>query len=831
MGSNWQGRTPWGQPLRGQSQGNRAVPSSGPGGQVPGGIATSPPMSNLHTTTRSSSGHLVSGRPISPWPRGVPPSWRPPYSLLYRTQRWHRSRVRQMARRRRLRRRSQSASHVGTAAAVTIGVFLLIVVLVSSATAAGSAYAYYTSESQAVANMAMNQGFQTTRIYDREGRLLFQLYGEGRRTFVSYDHISPWMIKATVDVEDKTFWTNSGVDVQGIVRAAINDLSGQSGLQGASTITQQLVRNAGLVGFDQTIQRKLEEAVLAIEVTNQYPKYKILEMYLNTVYYGDSNYGVEAAAESYFNMRPQYNPKLHRVVWPAEELDLAHASLLAGLPRSPSDYAPDYNPQAALARQQEVLTAMENVGDITPQQAAAATKETEHFIKYIRPYQSTKLAPWFVDYIIHDVLEPSIGAQLLNEGGLNIYTTLDLPLEQKVEQIIHNVLTNGYYDQFGNHFPPLGEGGLASYYNAHNAAAVLMEPRTGEILAMVGSADYNADTPQVQGQYNIAIHATRQAGSAFKPIVYATALQMGWFPSLVMQNVYPTCFPAPVSQPGPCGNWYAPSNFDGAASPPLPLRQMLDDSMNIPAVQAIEFTGIKNVLINARRMGITSLGLDPSKYGPSLVLGTAPVSLLQLTNAYSVFDNQGRLVPPVSILQINDAFGHVLYRYQPAAGAQVLSPQIAYLMTNILSDDLARQREFYLHSSLTLPSASYTPADNFVYNPASYRPAAAKTGTTDDNKDILQVGYTPYLVCGTWVGNSDDEAMAHNIIGVAGAGPIWQQIMEYASNYYHLPPSNFPIPPGVVQGVVSASTGLAPYAGQRATYTDWFLQGDLPAHP
>jgi membrane peptidoglycan carboxypeptidase len=778
-------------------------------------------------TTGGRIAAVMGARP--PATRTAPPPWRPPLPVR-KQPRWRRSRARLTVRRRR-RRRDQQSARYGLLVATTLGILLLAIVLISTATAAGSAYAYYSSESQAVANLATNHLFQTTRIYDRFGRLLYQLYGQGRRTYVSYDHISPWVIKATVDVEDKTFWTNGGVDFQGIVRATLSDVSGNGGLQGASTITQQLVRNAVLDNFSISIQRKLEEALVAIEVTNTYPKYKILEMYLNTVYYGDSNYGIEAAAESYFNMRPRYNAKLHRIVWPAEELDLAQASLLAGLPRSPSDYAPDYNPQAALVRQQEVLTAMENLGDITPQQAAAATAETRHFIRSIRPYQNTKLAPGFIDYLVHDVLEPSIGPQLLDEGGLNIYTTLDLNLEEKVQQIVTNVLQNGYYDQFGNHFPPLGYGGLASYYNANNAAVVMMEPHTGQILAMIGSANYNANTPQVQGQFNVATHATRQAGSAFKPIVYATAFQMGWFPSLVMQNTFPTCFPATVFPAGPCGNWYAPSNFDGTNSGPLPLRQMLDNSMNIPAVQALEFAGVKNVLINARRMGITSLGLDPNNYGPSLVLGTASVSLLQLTDAYSTFDNLGRYVPPVSILQINDAFGHVLYKYHPTGGTQVLSPQIAYLMNNVLSDDHARQLEFYLHSSLSLPSASYTPSDNFVYNPASYRPAAAKTGTTDNNKDILQVGYTPYLICGTWVGNSDDEPMTHNIIGVAGAGPIWQQSMEFADSYYNLPPSPFPIPSGVVQGVVSSSTGMAPYAGQRANYTDWFIQGDLPAHP
>jgi len=736
-----------------------------------------------------------------------------------------------MTRRRRLRRDQPKVSY-GLVILGTLAFLVLALVLVSGATAAGSAYAFYTSKAQAVADMANNQLFQTTRIYDRNGRLLYQLYGEGRRTFVSYDHISPWVIKATVDVEDKTFWTNSGIDPTGIIRAAFNDTSGGD-LQGASTITQQLVRNTPNVLNDdsKTLQRKLEEAILAIETTNQYPKYKILEMYLNTVYYGDSDYGIEAAAEDYYNMRPEYSAKYHRIVWPAEELDLAHASLLAGLPRSPSDYAPNVNPQAALARQQEVLKAMENVGDITPQQAAAATAETQRFIKSIRGYQGLDLAPHFVQYVINQVLEPSLGAQVLNSGGLNIYTTLDLTLEQKVEQIVHDVLTYGYYDQFGNHFPP-GPGGLASYYNANNGAAVVIEPRTGEILAMDGSENYNANTPQVQGQFNIVDHATRQAGSAFKPIVYATAFQMGWFPSLVMQNTYPICFPATVGKPGACGNWYAPSNFDGSVTPPLPLRQALDNSYNLPAVQAIEFTGIQNVLINARRMGITSLGLDASQYGPSLVLGTSPVSLLQLTNAYTVFDNLGRFIPAVSILQIDDAFGHVLYKYQPPQGAQVLSPQIAYLMTNVLSDDQARYREFYYHSALSLPSDTYNPStDNYNYNPSSYRPAAAKTGTTDDNKDILQVGYTPYLACGVWVGNSDDEPMAHNIIGIAGAGPIWQQIMEYADQHYNLPPSPFPMPPGLVQGRVSATTGLAPYAGQSASYTDWFIQGNLPDLP
>ncbi len=667
----------------------------------------------------------------------------------------------------------------------------------------GGALAYYQSQLPLLNGIANHTSFQSTRIYDRKGRLLYELYDPkyGRRTYVDYNNISPLLLKATVAAEDHSFWQNSGVDFQGILRAIVANLQNQSVVQGGSTITQQLIKNQLFLDQPRTVQIKGEEALLAYGLTGQYPKWKIMEMYLNTVYYGDLNYGVEAAAQNYFNLQPKCTRSL---CMPAvSQLDLAEASMLAGLPQSPSYYDPTVNKSVALDRQKEVLQSMLDQGMITDKQAHQAEQEMVKFT--FKPFKHDMQAPHFVQYVIDQVLVPLLGAQNLYDGGYNIYTTLDLDVEKKVEQIAYDHLYQVTCDNYLGCYGPLN-----TQNNVNNAAVVVMNPFNGEILAMDGSVNYNNSSPLVRGNYNAAL-ALRQPGSSFKPVVYATAFQMGWYPAMILQD-HQTIFP--TRDPTTPTGFYTPQDYDGHFHTgfPMTVRNAIANSFNIPALDGLEFAGIPNVLNTAGRLGITEVSnRDPRTLGPSLALGTAEVSLLDLTSAYATFANRGVRVPPTSILEITDSQGRPLYTYNAAhpQGVRAIREDVAFLMSSILADKASRYHEFGAGNPLELD-----------------RPAAAKTGTTDSFRDNWTMGYTPYLTVGVWAGNSDNSKM-RNVIGITGAGPIWHDVMEYVSQYYNYPPDDFIKPPDVNAGTVSALTGLLPHPGEP-TVTDWFIDGTMP---
>jgi membrane peptidoglycan carboxypeptidase len=676
--------------------------------------------------------------------------------------------------------------------------FAVILSLISSG--AGGALAYYQAQLPLLNGMANHTLFQSTRIYDRNGHLLYELYDPkyGRRTYVNYNDISPQLISATIAAEDHTFWTNSGVDVQGTLRAALANLQNRTVVEGGSTITQQLVKNQLFQDQPRNVQVKGEEAILAYGMTQQYPKWKIMEMYLNTVYYGDLNYGVEAAAQNYFNLQPKCK---HSHCLPAvAQLDLAQASMLAGLPQSPSYYDPTTNKSAALARQKDVLQAMVDLGLVTMDQAHKAELEMAKFT--FKPFTHTLQAPHFVQYVVDQVLVPLLGAQNLLDGGYNIYTTLDLNVEIQVEQITYDHLYKVTCDNYLGCYGPLNVQN-----NVNNAAVVVMNPFNGEILAMNGSAKYEDTRPQVRGNYNAAI-ALRQPGSSMKPIVYATAFEMGWYPAMILQD-HQTIFPAKDGN-----GYYTPQNYDGRfhSGFPMTVRNAIANSFNIPALDTIEFAGIQNVLNTAGRFGLTEIAnRDPRTLGPSLALGTAEVSLLHLTGAYATFANRGIRMPPTAILEITNSQGNPLYTYNAAhpQGVRAIGEDVAFLMSSILSDKASRYHEFGAGNPLELD-----------------RPAAAKTGTTNSFKDNWTVGYTPYLAVGVWAGNSDNSVM-NNVIGITGAGPIWHDVMEYVSNYYHYPAEDFIKPNNVQAGTVSAYTGLLPHPGEP-TVSDWFIAGTMP---
>ncbi len=685
--------------------------------------------------------------------------------------------------------------------------FIIFAMLISGGT--GTAYAYYQAQLPLLNGIAQHSLFQTTRIYDRNGKLLYELYDHqqdrGRRTYVNYNDISPLLVNATVATEDHTFWTNSGVDYNGVVRAAVADLQHNGAVQGASTVTEQLVNNQFFNNQKGNLQVKGEEIVLATGLTQQYPKWKIMEMYLNTVYYGDLNYGVEAAAESYFRLQPQCT--LGKCKPAVSQLDLAQASMLAGLPQSPSYYNPTTNKPIALQRQKLVLQSMLDLGMITKEQMTKAETESANFT--FEPYSVTHhlQAPHFVNYVIDNVLAPMLGSRLA-DGGLNVYTTLDLDLEKQIEQLVYNKLYKQQQDNYLGVYGPLNVTN-----NLNNAAVVVMNPKNGEILAMDGSANFNQNTPTMQGQDNAAI-ALRQPGSSFKPIVYATAFEMGWYPAMIVpdhKTIYPGDCDANV--PPKC---YSPQNYDGTFHTqfPMTIRTAVANSYNIPAIDAIEFAGVKNVANMAGRLGLSEIANLPSqKLVPSMAIGSDEVTPLDMTGAYATFANKGVRVPQASVLQITDNQGRLLYKYDEAHpnGVRAVSEGVSFLVSSMLSDKAARYHEFSPGNYLELQD----------------RPAAAKTGTTDSFRDNWTVGYTPYIATGVWAGNSDNEEMTQNTIGITGAAPIWHDVMELVSHKYNFPPDDFAVPANVHKGVVSATTGLAPRSGE-GTVEDWFIDGTLP---
>jgi len=637
-------------------------------------------------------------------------------------------------------RRQGSCLVTGVLVSLLSSVLLLLVAI--GAMAGG--YIYIARQLPPPEELAVQRAtFATTKIYDREGNLLFDIFDPhgGRRTEVPLDRISPHLVNATIATEDRNFYLHPGFDPYSILRAVYYNLTEGEIVSGASTITQQLARNILLSPeerIEQSASRKIKEIVLAAEITRTYPRDTILKIYLNQIFYGNLAYGIEAAAETYFAKS-------------AAELSLAEAALLAGLPQSPALYDPYTRPEAAKKRQWVVLNLMVEAGFITPDEAEAAIEKEIYF----QPLRSDLKAPHFVTYV-RQQLEAKWGVESIYHWGLKVYTTLDPRMQAIAEQ------------QVAAHVATLAD------HNATNAALVAIDPQTAEIKAMVGSADFfNTD---IDGQVNVAI-SQRQPGSSIKPITYIAAFEKGWTPSTLIMDV-PSEFPDGANPP------YKPRNYDGKFHGPVSVRAALANSYNIPAVKALEFVGLPAMLDVAHRMGIQSL--NRPDYGLSLTLGGGEVTLLEMTAAYTVLASGGIYRQPVTILRIEGAGGQEVR----SSGEYVIAPQHAYLMTHILADNEARRPVFGDNSVLRLS-----------------RPAAAKTGTTNDYRDAWTVGYTPELVTGVWVGNADNSPMV-NLPGARGAGPIWHDFMEQA--LAGTPPADFPRPPGIIELEICADSGTLP---------------------
>lgn len=582
----------------------------------------------------------------------------------------------------------------------------------------------------------------TTEFYDRKGKLLYKLYAGKNRTLIKLDELPPQLVNATIAIEDKNFYSHAGVDLYGVMRALLTNLQEKQEVQGGSTITQQLIKNS-LLTTDRTWERKVKEAILAFWTERIYSKQEILQMYFNEVPYGGPAWGVEAASQTYFGKS-------------ASKLDLAESAYLAGLPASPTLYSPyGTNPEKGRERQREVLRRMVEDHYISSDEAANASKEE----LAILPPTTTIKAPHFVMYV-RSLLGQKYGEKTVSEGGLKVYTSLDLDTQEMAEQVVKDEVSK-----------------LAAL-NVSNGAAVIEDPKTGQILAMVGSKDYY--DPK-DGNFNVAL-SPRQPGSSIKPITYATAFKQGYSPGSVILDT-PTVFR---------NQWetYAPVNYDGKFHGPVSIRTALGSSYNIPAVKMLAIVGLPNMLQTAKDLGITTLN-DTNQYGLSLTLGAGEVKLVDMMSVYSTFSQNGMKYPQTPILRVTDSNGNILEDNQQPVGEQVLSPGVAYLITNVLADNAARTPAFGPNSLLNIPG----------YN------VAVKTGTTDSKRDNWTFGYTPEFAVGVWVGNNDNSPMDPALTsGVTGAAPIWNRLM--ANLLAGRAPLAFTRPAEVTDGIVDGRRDL-----------------------
>ena len=638
----------------------------------------------------------------------------------------------------------------------------------------------------AVSGLASNKMDQDTLIYDRRGNLLADVGKEGNhRIVVPLNYITPWVVKATLATEDRTFYSNSGIDLGGIIRAAIANYQHHRIQQGGSTISQQLVKQVYIgPNAPADIQRKLKEAILAIELNRQYSKNQILEMYLNTIFYGSQTYGIEAAARSYFQTN-------------SHDLSLAQAAMLAGLPQAPTQFNPVVNFKAAKQRQAQVLAAMVGEKYITAVQAEAAYAVKLSVFAPITKFE----APYFVDYVLKTLAQAPYNIASDNRKGYRVYTSLDLNLQHMAEQVVHDQVA-----QKGN------------FYNFHDAALVSMDPKTGEVLAMVGGDDYN----RPGGQFNFAYDKPRPPGSSFKIFTYTAAIESRKVnmlsPVLDEALVFPTGGDGPGY--GQASQRYAPLNYDRRFHGTLPLKMAMGNSLNIPALKVELRTGIPAVVDMANRLGLTCLGEPcgaPQDYGMSLTLGAYPVRLADMATAASTLATMGVRHREAPILNIKDGLGHDVFTYDPAKNEyRAVDAGVAFIIASIMSDDRNRCMSFGCHGDLTLAG----------------RHVAAKTGTTNDFKDNWTVGFTPSLATAVWVGNPDNKPLSHNSTGIVGAAPIWHKFMTQA--LAGTPDEWYPVPAGIhavggnyfLPGTESLPTTLAkpwPQCKLPANYNPYVL--------
>lgn len=686
-----------------------------------------------------------------------------------------------------------------SAIAVVLGSVLLLGGMLGGGVAL--AYGIYNSYAEQLPDASVIESqqddFQTVRIYDRTGQnLLYESVDprpfRGDRTQISLGEMSPWVWKAAVALEDRNFFENTGINLRGLMRAFVSNFQGGS-VQGGSSITQQLIKNVVIPVEDraqQSYARKIKEVILALEVTRRYPKDQILEWYINNNFYGNLAYGIEAASQVYFGKS-------------SADLTLAEAAMLAAIPNSPA-LNPIHNPDIAKERQIVTLNAMVAAGYITQAEAEAAAAVQLVTKESVAERFDILTAPHFALYVLQRIqaeFNTIDDPYFIWRKGLEVYTTLDVDLQRFAEQTAREQVKI------------LGEQGK----NASNASVVVINNTTGEILAMVGSIDYNNNA--IDGQVNIAT-SERQPGSSFKPFVYLTALEEGMNAATMILDVA-TAFPEAD------GTHYRPENYDRQYHGPVSMRNALARSYNIPAVRVLADVGIGDALRTAHRLGINGLNRGLGFYGLSLVLGGGEVTLLDHTYAFSVLGNGGTMVGepvlaqdmrpgfrslnPVAVLQVRDSTGAVLKKYETPSAERVVDANAAYVLADMMSDDTARAPAFGANTELTLPD----------------RRVAAKTGTTNGFKDNWTMGYTPQFTVGVWVGNTDNQSM-ENVTGLTGAAPIWNAVMRKVTE--GVPAIWYERPPGITERVVCVPSGLLPSDScpQNQRRNEIFIAGSEP---
>ena len=647
-------------------------------------------------------------------------------------------------------------------------ILLLVIGFSLSVIGLSAGYIYIARDLPSPNDLKNNQStFQTGFILDRNGNELYQYTdaNTGNRTEVNLDQIADVLEQATIATEDARFYTNPGFDPIGIMRAILQAYQEGAFVSGASTITQQVARALLLDEEERsqrTFSRKVREIILAAELNRRWPKEEILELYLNEINYGNRAYGIEAAAATYFNKS-------------AADLTLAEASLLAGLPQAPALWDPYTAPDKAIGRMSEVLTLMVNEGYVTQQEAQAAIDGMAVRVYELTPPNVTIKHPHAVFYVLQQ-LEESLGAQAVYGAGHRVYTTIDPAMQEIAEQSIQQNRAN---------FNASG---------ANNASLIAINPQNGQVLAMVGSADFNDEA--ISGQVNMAVSA-RQPGSSIKPFVYLAAMQEGWNPATLIWDI-PTQFPDAPNPP------YLPKNYDDQFHGPLLLRPSLGNSYNVTAVKALEYVGVCNFIEFARNR-FQLLSLDnagcaesgrPSNYGLALALGGGEITPMEMVTAYSTLANQGNQIQPYAIERIENSTGEVLFEREAAPTVNVVSPQNVHLITDILSDNDARQPSFGLNNNLVIPGHA----------------VAAKTGTSGsdrfDVRDGWTIGYTPNIAAGVWVGNTDNSPVAEGSSGYTMASPIWNSFMTQVLTNQQ--PVGFSRPDGIVELEVCARSGTVP---------------------
>jgi len=604
----------------------------------------------------------------------------------------------------------------------------------------------------------------TTKIVDRKGRLLYKIYKDQSRTLIHLDDLPPYVSQAIIAIEDKGFYRHFGISPRGIIRAFLENRKEQTTVQGGSTLTQQLVKNA-LLSPERTIDRKIKEIVLAILVERKFNKKQILEMYLNEVGFGGEAYGIEEAAQMYFGK-------------PAKKLTLGEASFLAGLPASPTDYSPfGSNPEIAKARQLEVLKSMVSVGYITASQADTARRT-----KLVFKTQRIEIkAPHFV-FFVKQELEKKYGQEFINQGGLTIQTTLDLDIQNMAQKEVKLGVDEQKYLLVGN------------------GAAVIENPKNGEILAMVGSRDY-FDAAN-DGNVNVAI-AERQPGSSIKPVTYSLALSSGLYTPSTIIDDSPITYRTEGSPP------YSPINYDNKFHGRVTIRTALACSYNVPIVKILSTLGVSRLIDFAEKMGI-STWTDRSRFGYSLTLGGGEVKLTDMAKVFSVLANDGKKVEQKYVLKITDPQGKIIENNIDTRAEQVISPIVSFQISDILADNAARTPAFGPSSALVIPGQT----------------VSVKTGTTDSKKDNWTIGYTKDYVVAVWIGNNDNTPMSYFLeSGNTGAAAIWNPIMTKLLK--NVKSEKITPPEELIQVEVCKETGTLPCPGCTVV-KEFFVKGSEP---